>query len=289
MDDDKVGLLRPSNDALEDVDELRRRLDTDGYLFMRGLLDRDDVLAARRSMTDRLAGQGLLHPDRDPVDGIIAPGQTLTFKPDLASKNPLVEKVLYSGRLVEFYTRLFGETIRHYDFTWLRCMGPGKGTNPHCDLPYMGRGTHKHMTCWVPYGDVPFELGGLMVLEGSHKRMDLLENYVYRDVDGFCANKPNQVANAKNGGWTFTGTLSHNPPQVRSKFGGRWLTTEFRAGDFLTFGMFLVHAATDNRTADRLRISSDSRYQRASEPIDERWVGVEPPGHTSAGKRGRIC
>jgi hypothetical protein len=53
--------------------------------------------------------------------------------------------------------------------------------------------------------------------------------------------------------------------------------------------MFLVHAATDNRTADRLRISSDSRYQRASEPIDERWVGVEPPGHTSAGKRGRIC
>ena len=31
------------------------------------------------------------------------------------------------------------------------------------------------------------------------------------------------------------------------------------------------------------------RYQRASEPIDDRWVGANPPGHTTAGKRGRIC
>jgi hypothetical protein len=53
--------------------------------------------------------------------------------------------------------------------------------------------------------------------------------------------------------------------------------------------MFLVHASLDNRSENRLRISSDSRYQRASEPIDERWVGINPPGHTTAGKRGRIC
>ena len=51
--------------------------------------------------------------------------------------------------------------------------------------------------------------------------------------------------------------------------------------------MFLVHASLDNRTPNRLRISSDSRYQRASDPIDDRWIGVKPPGHTTAGKRGR--
>ena len=33
----------------------------------------------------------------------------------------------------------------------------------------------------------------------------------------------------------------------------------------------------------------EMRYQRASEPIDERWIGVNPPGHSSAGKRGRTC
>jgi ectoine hydroxylase-related dioxygenase (phytanoyl-CoA dioxygenase family) len=153
----------------------------------------------------------------------------------------------------------------------------------------MGRGTHQHMTCWVPYGDISFTLGGLMVLEGSHKRMDLLENYVYRDVDAFCENKAKDAEKAKKGEWTFTGTLSHNPPAVRNKFGGRWLTTEFKAGDFITFGMFLVHASLDNRSENRLRISSDSRYQRASEAVDERWVGPNPPGHSLAGKRGRIC
>jgi hypothetical protein len=229
----------------------------------------------------------LAHPH---VEGVCKPGSGYVFKPELTNNNEAVQQLLYSGRLVDFYTRFFGEPIRHYDFTWLRAIGPGKGTNPHCDLPYMGRGTHRHMTCWLPYGDISFTLGGLMVLEGSHKRMDLLENYVYRDVDAFCENKPKEADAAKKAGkWSFTGTLSHNPPIVRNKFGGRWLTTEFKAGDFITFGMFLVHASLDNRSENRLRISSDSRYQRASEPIDERWVGINPPGHSTAGKRGRIC
>ena len=145
------------------------------------------------------------------------------------------------------------------------------------------------MTCWMPYGDISFDLGGLMILEGSHKRMDLLKNYVFRDVDSYCENKPGQQERAEKEEWAFSGTLSHNPPMVRNKFGGRWVTTEFEAGDFLTFGMFTVHASLDNQTENRLRISSDSRYQRASESIDDRWVGTNPPGHTKAGKRGRIC
>jgi hypothetical protein len=289
MDDDKVGLLRDSSDAADDVEELRRRFAEDGYLYMRGYLDRDEVLAARASLTARLAEAGVLDPAYPPAEGVCKPGSGYVFKPEITNNNAEVQNLLYSGRLVDFYTRFFGEPIRHYDFTWLRAIGPGKGTNPHCDLPYMGRGTHQHMTCWVPYGDISFTLGGLMVLEGSHKRMDLLENYVYRDVDAFCENKAKDAEKAKKGGWTFSGTLSHNPPAVRNKFGGRWLTTEFKAGDFITFGMFLVHASLDNRSDNRLRLSSDSRYQRASEAIDERWVGPNPPGHSLAGKRGRIC
>ena len=289
MDDDKVGLLRDSSDAASDFDELRRRVAEDGYLYMKGCLDPERVLAARAGIVARLSAAGMLDPDHDAMDAICRPDSGYGFAPQLAKNNASVESLLYHGELIDFYRGLFAEEIRHYDFTWLRAIGPGKGTNPHCDLPYMGRGTHQHMTCWMPYGSISFQLGGLMILEGSHKRMDLLENYVFRDVDEFCSNKPEQKKRADDGGWTFTGTLSHNPPVVRNKFGGRWLTAEFEPGDFLTFGMFLVHASLDNRTANRLRISSDSRYQRASEPIDERWVGAEPPGHTKAGKRGRIC
>ncbi|MCX6955689.1 MAG: phytanoyl-CoA dioxygenase family protein [Verrucomicrobia bacterium] len=293
MDDTKIGLLRDSADAADDVAELRRRFAADGYLYMKGYLDRDEVLAARASLTDGLAAAGVLDEKYPTIEGVCKPGAGYVFKPELTNNNPAVQNLLYGGRLPEFYRKFYGEDIRHYDFTWLRAIGPGKGTNPHCDLPYMGRGTHGHMTCWVPYGDISFDLGGLMVLEGSNQRMDLLENYVYRDVDSYCANKPEQVkiatTNAKGTGWTFSGTLSHNPPVLRNKFGGRWLTTEYQAGDFITFGMFLVHASLDNRTENRLRISSDARYQRASEPIDERWVGLNPPGHTTAGKKGRIC
>lgn len=289
MDDAKIGLLRDSSGAADDVEELRRRFADDGYVYMKGYLDRDEVLAARASLTSRLAEAGVLDEKFPHTEGICKPGSGYVFKPEITDNNAAVQKLLYSGRLIEFYRKFYGEEIRHYDFTWLRAIGPGKGTNPHCDLPYMGRGTHRHMTCWVPYGDISFELGGLMVLEASHKRMDLLEHYVYRDVDAFCENKPKEAEAAKAGKWAFSGTLSHNPPAIRNKFGGRWLTTEFRAGDFITFGMFLVHASLDNRTQNRLRISSDSRYQRASEPIDERWVGVNPPGHSTAGKRGRVC
>jgi hypothetical protein len=289
MADDKVGLLRDSSDAADDFAELRRRFAEDGYVYMRGYLDRDEVLEARRSLTDRLAEAGVLDPAFPSIEGVCKPGSGYVFKPEITNNNPEVQNLLYGPRLIDFYRQFYAEDVRHYDFTWLRAIGPGKGTNPHCDLPYMGRGTHKHMTCWVPYGDISFELGGLMILERSHKRMDLLESYVYRDVDSFCENKPADAANAKAGKWTFSGTLSHNPPVIRNKFGGRWLTTEFRAGDFITFGMFLVHASLDNRSDNRLRISSDSRYQRASEPVDDRWVGANPPGHTTAGKRGRIC
>jgi hypothetical protein len=289
MDDDKVGTLLDSSDAADDVETLRSRLERYGYLYMKGYLDREEVLDARFSIVKRLEESGALKPGSDPMEAICQPDAGYGFNPEFANNNESVQTLLYSGRLIEFYTKLFGEEIQHYDFTWLRAIGPGKGTNPHCDLPYMGRGTHRHMTCWLPYGDISYTLGGLMVLEGSHKRMDLLENYVFRDVDEFCENKPDQVKRADDGGWTFTGTLSHNPPVLRNKFGGRWLSAEYQAGDFLTFGMFTVHAALDNRSEDRLRISTDSRYQRASEQLDERWIGANPPGHSRAGKRGRIC
>jgi ectoine hydroxylase-related dioxygenase (phytanoyl-CoA dioxygenase family) len=153
----------------------------------------------------------------------------------------------------------------------------------------MGRGTHNQMTCWVPYGDVPYELGGLMVLEKSHKRLDILKKYAYRDVDVYCKNKKEDLAKVENGEWVFSGTLSHNPPAIRNKFGHKWLVADYKAGDLLTFNMLTVHAALDNRVPDSLRLSSDSRYQKASEPIDERWVGENPPGHGPDGKVGLIC
>jgi ectoine hydroxylase-related dioxygenase (phytanoyl-CoA dioxygenase family) len=76
--------------------------------------------------------------------------------------------------------------------------------------------------------------------------------------------------------------------KLRRSLGGRWLTAEFSAGDVLLFDVFTIHASIDNHS-DRIRLSTDTRYQRASQPVDERWIGENPPAHGAAGKRGRIC
>ena len=79
----------------------------------------------------------------------------------------------------------------------------------------------------------------------------------------------------------FNGSYSSNPVEVQEKFGGRWLTTDFKMGDLLVFTMHTMHCSLDNRSAEnRIRLSVDSRYQPAAEEADERWVGENPIGHS---------
>jgi ectoine hydroxylase-related dioxygenase (phytanoyl-CoA dioxygenase family) len=153
-----------------------------------------------------------------------------------------------------------------------------------------GRGTHQLLTCWIPYGDTSLDMGGVMLLEDSHKKSDRIKTYLEVDVDAYCENRPKEVEKVvTKGGWSHPGFLSKNPATLREKLGGRWLTApDWKAGDFITFGMTLVHGGLDNQT-DRMRLSSDTRYQRASQPIDERWIGQNPIANTRAGKRGRVC
>ena len=273
-----------------DDEALRARMDRDGYLFLRGYLNRAEVLAARREITARLAEAGALDPAHPVMDAVAPAGGGSPFTPDAAVGNEPMHRVLYTGAMLALYARLFGEPVRHFDFTWLRTIPPGPGSKPHCDNVYMGRGSHRLCTAWVPIGDVPIQMGGLMILENSHRHAGKLRPYLSRDVDAYCTNRadaPLIESGAKL--WQdWDGVLSQNPVSLREKLGGRWLTAEFRAGDLLTFSMATVHASLDNQT-DRVRISSDTRYQPAGDPVDERWVGDHPIGHGAAGKRGRAC
>jgi hypothetical protein len=286
------GELRDSSYLKGNGEALRDRMEEDGYLFMRGLLARDDVMAARRHVVEQLKAEDHLEPGTDPMDAILRKDRDNgRFRPDLAEKNQPLQQLLYTGRIMEFYRDFFDEPVRHFDYTWFRALGPGRGTGPHCDIVYMGRGTReKLLTAWVPLGDVSLRLGGLAILEGSNHKQDRIRKYLERDVDTYCSNGRHAKdieAGVKQ--WEWGGSLSHNPATLRAKLGGRWLTTTFEAGDFLTFTMYTVHASLDNTSGNRLRFSSDSRYQPSSLPADERWVGENPIGHSMAGKRGRIC
>ncbi|MCC6415590.1 MAG: phytanoyl-CoA dioxygenase family protein [Opitutaceae bacterium] len=281
--------MRSSADCLSDVGELRRRLDEDGYLYIPGFFDPALIQAARASVCRRLAAAGLLDPTQPEIEAIAHPDKISNYNGDLAKNNPTIERVVYGPELLAFYAKLFGEPVRHFDYTWFRALSRGQGSAPHCDLVYMGRGTHQLLTCWIPYGDTPLEMGGVTLLEGSHRHAARIKAYLEVDVDAYCENRPDEVRKVKEeGGWSHPGYLTTNPVTLREKFGGRWLSANWQAGDFITFGMTVVHAGLDNQT-DRLRLSSDTRYQRASQPIDERWIGDEPIANTRAGKRGRVC
>jgi hypothetical protein len=312
MAEDDFGWLTDSSAWRDDMPALRERLDRDGYLYLPGFHPCTEVMRARRIVTDRLRRDGYTDPAypaddavvvprlkivneksafRPPVGGAdVLPNPVKTYNSDnLTKDNQPLYDLLYRGRQAEFFEKFFGGPIRHFNYTWSRVVSPGLGTPPHCDTVYMGRGTSRLLTTWMPLGDVSLRIGGLMILENSHRQTDRLARYLSRDVDEYCVNRPH-AKDIESGQKLFEwdGTLSKNPATLREKLGGRWLTAEYRAGDILIFTMRTVHASLDNQS-DRIRLSTDSRYQLASEPADERYTVENPVPYAPEFKRGRVC
>lgn len=281
------GYLRNSSELLSKPEELRLLMQEDGYLFIKSLLNSQKVWQARREIAACLANEGSLQTNSSIDDCIAKPGLKMSFRPELARQSPTLQKLLYSGEMMDFFRILLEGEVRHYDYTWLRAIAPGQGTYPHCDSVYMGRGTDFVYTAWTPLGNISWELGGLMILEKSHRIETIKNGYSRKDVDSYCTNAKNMSMYAS-GEKEWNGALSHNPVSLRQRYGGRWLSAEFQAGDVLIFSIFTIHASLDNCSC-AIRLSSDSRYQLASEPVDERWIGKTPIGHSLAGKRGRLC
>ena len=75
-----------------------------------------------------------------------------------------------------------------------------------------------------------------------------------------------------------TGSFSYDPIELVDRYGGRWGTSTFEIGDALFFGMFTMHGSLDNTTG-RFRLTTDTRYQPADKPVDERWIGDDPIAH----------
>jgi len=266
--------LRDSNGILDRPALLRERLDEDGYLVIRGLQDRDQVLAARRAILERLAGRGVLDAAAPVEEGAVredaaaALTTTVRGKEDL-KKLTAFQELAQARAPFAFFERLLGGEVRSLDFQWLRTAGPGAESPLHYDVVFMGRGTKNLFTCWTPLGDVSLDMGPLAICEGSHRFEKLKRTYGEMDVDRDL----------------IEGHYSKDPVEVVDRFGGRWLTSSFRAGDVVVFGMYTLHGSLANRT-NRLRISFDARYQLASEPVDERWVGENPVTHYNFWKPG---
>ncbi len=270
LDGKYLGRLREANALMGDMDALRQRMEEDGYLLIRKLHDPQKVKEARRVVLENLAANGQIDTSHPLDEAVIAPNARGAFLggAKAVTHTPEFLAVVEAPELMQFFSDFLGAPALTFNYKWLRAVGHGDFTGAHYDIVYMGRGTTKLYTVWTPLGDVPFEKGPLAILEGSHRIEKLKQTYGKMDVD----------RDNVEGGW-----FSNDPIELVEKFGGRWLTTEFEMGDALIFGMFTMHGSLNNVT-NCYRISCDTRYQRADEPADERWVGENPIGHYAWGK-----
>lgn len=254
--------LRDANDILDDVGALRKRLQEDGYLLIRGFHDREAVLRARLEVLERLHEQGKLSAGHPLEDGVIGPANKGFMSQGLNLDMPRLLEVVNSPRVMTFFDQFLDGPALTYDVKWLRAVPQNEFSGAHYDIVYMGRGTKNVYTTWTPIGDVSYDMGGLALCLGSQHFAKIRNTYGQMDVD-----RDNVV------GW-----FSNDPIEIVDKFGGQWATAEFRAGDAIIFGMYIMHGSATNTTS-RYRISVDTRYQLASEPVDERWYGEKPKMH----------
>jgi ectoine hydroxylase-related dioxygenase (phytanoyl-CoA dioxygenase family) len=238
--------------AQTDSAALRAAMEEQGYLFFCGLLPAEDVLAVRHEVLQLCSEAGWLDTSRDVDDGISAPGQK-PLQEGMPEYMAVYRKVLKLPSFYNFPThpqlmniarQLIDSEVLVHPRRIGRITFPhfeSAATPPHQDHYYI-RGAVETYSCWTPLGDCPMELGGLAVEPGSH-RQGFLEH---------------SVASSGVGGKGVP--VDENETQ--------WHSNDFAAGDVLFFHAYTIHKALPNKTHDRLRISTDNRYQREGDAID---------------------
>ena len=259
-----LSTLREANDLLDDPVALRARMADDGYLLIRGLQDPNRVRAARQVVLDNLAANGQIDPEYPLDQGVVVSGKRGHFFG--GAKNvthaPEFLDVVDSPEIMGFFERFLGGPVLTFDYKWLRAVGPGDNTGAHYDVVYMGRGTRNLYTVWTPLDNVTYDLGPLVILAGSHQFEAVKETYGKMDVDRD----------------HVTGHFTNEPITMVDHYGGQWQTSEFSMGDIVILGMYTMHGSINN-TSNKFRISTDTRYQLATDPVDHRWVGENPSAH----------
>ena len=255
-----ISCPRAANDIQEDTEALQARIEEDGYLLIRDFYDRETVLAARIDILEQLSEQGRLAVDAPLEQGVIGlESAGAVLRNDVVVKMRNYLRVVNSARILTFFERFLGGPVLTLDHKWPRAVSRGVSTGAHYDIVFMGAGTNELYTVWTPLDDISLEMGPLAFCPGSN-RLDILRS-TYGTADAH-----NDLTD---------GHLSRDPHDLIDRLGVRWASTPFRAGDVMIFGMYFLHGSLDN-VSGRFRISTDNRYQLASEPVDERHMGPHP-------------
>ena len=270
----RLARLSPTQPSI-DIESLRQLYASQGYVWLKGLLPRRDVLEFRGWALSHLAESGLLKPGTDAALGIASDSG---FDRQLADRRlmSLVRSTAYEGfcaqpRMSRLMDAFVGGLSYLHKRKMMRFTLPGTvtATPAHYDLVYLRGGTSRVVTAWIPLGDTPVDMGGLIYLEGSHAIGAAMEAQFARDNAGL---SPEDRISAYNRNMGEGGWVSKDLPAMAERFDTRWLMADYEAGDVVLHSPYMIHASTTNQSADGLiRLSTDIRYQNVDDEIDARW------------------
>jgi ectoine hydroxylase-related dioxygenase (phytanoyl-CoA dioxygenase family) len=264
FDDLHFAPLRDSSPVRDDPVELRARYHDDGYLYLRGVLDRPTVMAIRQAYFATFPA-GYLRSGSRPIDGIFSgqrPAELPAHGVEGHPAHAFVRSAWFASfaadrRLEQLAADVLGgpvaqlprAIVRHFD------RSTPLASRAHLDYSYLDRGSDQLVTMWMPLGDCPRPTGGLVYLEGSHRlprsSFDRLHRITDRPGDGRA--------------------ISHDLAWVAEQLGRRWLWADYQAGDVTIHSPYIVHASLDTATA-AMRLSADLRFLRQGETPDARWL-----------------
>lgn len=264
---------RPATRAFEDATGLlespgllRARAEERGYLFFRRFMPREDILRVRRAVLAILGEHGFLDTKRPLMEGSVNQEAVDRLSEKEANWNGVgvpqpvylaVQKLeafhalAHEPKLARLFDTLLGKRAIPHPRNIARLMLPHSSlhpTPPHQDFLHI-QGDYETWTCWIPLGDVPRSLGGLSVLEGSHKAGLL------------------GVSGSPGAGGLET---------ILCGMDYEWAEGDYEAGDLIVFHSLTVHKALRSSTPELMRLSCDFRYQAAEHPIEK--ASLQPHG-----------
>ena len=244
--------MTASNDLLADREALRARLDDEGYLYFKGLIDRDRILALRGDILEILANRGWIAgghklDDAEAVGMPVREGDEGFFSAyDEVQTLESFHALAHDGDLLSAVREALGETAFPHPLKVARLVFPSEpevSTPPHQDF-LNNQGSPALTAAWIPLGDCSMKQGTLAILRGSQR-------YGVLPLQ-FSLGPGNRQAVV--------------PNEMRDRLS--WVTNDFSAGDVLLFPAMTVHASLHNATG-RLRLSVDFRYQCEGEPASD--------------------
>jgi ectoine hydroxylase-related dioxygenase (phytanoyl-CoA dioxygenase family) len=169
---ERLGQLVES-DSGTPVEALQEQFKAQGYLWLKRFFDREAILEFRGRFFSTFADLGLTAPGSNPREGIYS-GSAVSVGALNQRLMEFVRSAAYESfclqeKLWRFYDAFLQGPSYLHKRKIVRYTVPhtSRSTGAHYDLIYLRSGTDRVCSSWIPLGDTPMEMGGLVYLENS--------------------------------------------------------------------------------------------------------------------------